>query len=232
MSMTRKHRIALLVALAILLFAGAGWAACTVHSKDSDHDGIPNCVEKKLGTNPHSADTDHDGLSDGLELMLGTDPMNADTDGDGQSDGMETAHGDDPNDDGDSDEHEDSIKVRSPITAVDATAGTVTLLGGRLTVDATTADLEGVDDLTALQSQVAGGSVLAKVKIDPASLGGTGMLRATKVEVHGDDASSDVRCCLAGDGPHADCELQSAGDCSDAGGLNMGPGSCEPNPCP
>ena len=40
MDMRRKRRIALLTALAILLFAGSVWAACTSHSKDSDHDGI------------------------------------------------------------------------------------------------------------------------------------------------------------------------------------------------
>src|SRR5437870_1497703 len=118
MNMRRKRRIGLLTALAILLFAGSVWAACTSHSKDSDHDGIPNCVEKKLGTNPHSADTDHDGLSDGLELMLGTDPHDADTDGDGESDGMEEAHGRDPMDGGDDDaDDEVSVKIKSPVAA-------------------------------------------------------------------------------------------------------------------
>jgi len=235
MNMNRKRRIALLTALAILLFAGSVWAACTSRSKDSDHDGIPNCMEKKLGTNPHSADTDHDGLSDGLELMLGTDPLDADSDGDGQSDGMEEAHDRDPMDSGDGDDgdHQVSAKIKSPVTAVDPAAGTVTLLGGRLTVDASHADLEGVDDLATLKSRLdAGSTVMAKVKIDPASLGGSGMLVATKLEVDGGEDGDDVRCCLPGTGAHDDCELQSAGDCSDAGGLNMGPGSCESNPCP
>jgi len=234
MNMNRKRRIALLTALAILLFAGSTWAACTSHSKDSDHDGVPNCVEKKLGTNPHSADTDHDGLSDGLELMLGTDPHDADTDGDGESDGMEEAHGRDPMDGGDDDaDDEVSVKIKSPVAAVDPGAGTVTLLGGRLTVDATGADLEGVADLAELQSRVAaGGTVMVKVKIDPASLAGTGTLVATKVEVKGSDDEDDVRCCLPGGGTHDDCDRQAAGDCAAAGGLNMGPGSCEPNPCP
>ena len=109
----------------------------------------------------------------------------------------------------------------------------MTLLGGRLTVDASGADLEGVADLAELQSRVAaGGTVMAKVKIDPASLAGAGTLVATKVEVKGSDDEDDVRCCLPGDGAHDDCDHQSAGDCAAAGGLDMGPGSCEPNPCP
>ena len=234
MNMNRKRRIALLTALAILLFAGSVWAACTSRSKDSDHDGIPNCVERQLGTNPHSADTDHDGLSDGLELMLGTDPHDADTDGDGESDGMEEAHGHDPMDSADDDgDHGVSAKIKSPVAAVDPATGTVTLLGGRLPVDATHAELEGVADLATLKSRVdAGSTVMAKVKIDPASLVGAGPLVATKVEVDGGENGDDVRCCLPGSGAHDDCEQQSAGDCSDASGLNMGPGSCEPNPCP
>ena len=233
MNMTRKRRVALLTALAILLFAGSALATCTSHSKDSDHDGIPNCIEKKLGTNPHSADTDHDGLSDGLELMLGTDPHDADTDGDGESDGVEEAHGRDPMDGDDDADEEVSVKIKSPVAAVDPVAGTVTLLGSRLTVDATGADLEGIADLAELQTRVAaGGTVMAKVKIDPASLAGTGTLVATKVEVEGSDDEDDVRCCLPGDGTHDDCDRKAAGDCAAAGGLNMGPGSCEPNPCP
>src|SRR5438094_9672291 len=133
-NLPRTHRIAVLTALAIILFAGSALAVCTSHSKDSDHDGIPNCIEKRLRTNPHSADTDHDGLSDGLELMLGTDPLDADSDGDGQSDGVEEAHDRDPMDSGDGDDgdHQVSAKIKSPVTAVDPAAGTVTLLGGRL----------------------------------------------------------------------------------------------------
>src|SRR5438552_273797 len=127
MNLPRKRRIAVLTALAILLFAGSALAVCTSHSKDSDHDGLPNCIEKRLGTNPHSADTDPGGLSSGPELVLGT---------------------------------------------------------------------------------------------------------ATKVEVDGGEDGDAVRCCLPGSGVHDDCDQQSASDCSDAGGLNMGHGSCEPNPCP
>lgn len=41
-------------------------------------------------------DSDHDGLSDELELKLGTDPQNPDTDGDGYTDGEEVANGYNP----------------------------------------------------------------------------------------------------------------------------------------
>ncbi len=61
-------------------------------SSDSDADGLTDCEELLLGTDPHDADTDDDGLNDGAEVNLyGTDPLEADTDGDGLSDGNEIA---------------------------------------------------------------------------------------------------------------------------------------------
>src|SRR5439155_11762147 len=98
------------------------------------------------------------------------------------------AHDPDPMDSGDGDDgdHQVSAKIKSPVSAVDPVAGTVTLLGGRLVVDVSHADLEGVDDLAALKSRLdAGATVMAKVKIDPASLAGAGTLVATKLEVDG-----------------------------------------------
>jgi hypothetical protein len=47
------------------------------------------------------------------------------------------------------------------------------------------------------------------------------------------DASLDptaVRCCLA-DGDHTECDAIQAAECQSRGGLNMGTGSCLPNPC-
>ena len=42
---------------------------------DSDHDGLTDSFEARIGTNAHLADTDHDGLSDGFEVARsGTDP--------------------------------------------------------------------------------------------------------------------------------------------------------------
>lgn len=62
---------------------------------DTDGDGIPDDVEKFLGTDPNKADTDGDGVSDGQEIKDKTDPLKADTDGDGLSDGQEKSIGTD-----------------------------------------------------------------------------------------------------------------------------------------
>ena len=63
---------------------------------DSDHDGIPDDVERANGTDPTTADTDGDGVSDGAERANGSDPTSADTDGDGVLDGEEAERGTDP----------------------------------------------------------------------------------------------------------------------------------------
>jgi hypothetical protein len=41
---------------------------------DTDEDGLPDDVEKRLGTDPFLADTDGDGFDDGVELKNGFDP--------------------------------------------------------------------------------------------------------------------------------------------------------------
>jgi pSer/pThr/pTyr-binding forkhead associated (FHA) protein len=62
---------------------------------DADGDGLTNCEEIALGTDPYNPDTDGDGLMDGEEILASgvrphnTDPKNPDTDGDGLSDGSE-----------------------------------------------------------------------------------------------------------------------------------------------
>jgi len=43
---------------------------------DSDGDGLPNDVEKRLGTDPNKKDTDGDGYNDSQELQAGSDPLN------------------------------------------------------------------------------------------------------------------------------------------------------------
>jgi hypothetical protein len=40
---------------------------------DSDNDGIPDSVERMIGTDPSREDTDGDGFSDGVERLAGTD---------------------------------------------------------------------------------------------------------------------------------------------------------------
>ncbi len=68
--------------------------------RDSDRDGLANCEESLLGTDPSMADTDGDGLPDGMELASGTDYLNrdgvVDDDGDGVSNGDEVREHTDP----------------------------------------------------------------------------------------------------------------------------------------
>ena len=57
---------------------------------DSDEDGLPDYLEKEIGTDRYNADTDGDGLPDGYEyFILGTDPKKADSDDNGISDADE-----------------------------------------------------------------------------------------------------------------------------------------------
>ncbi len=89
---------------------------------DFDGDGLPNWLERELGTDPFKADTSGDGVPDGWlhahglnplvktghldldgdgltvlqEYQLGTDPLNGDTDGDGVGDHFEIIRGTDP----------------------------------------------------------------------------------------------------------------------------------------
>jgi outer membrane protein OmpA-like peptidoglycan-associated protein len=83
-------------------------------NKDRDGDGIPDKIERKIGTDPKNPDTDGDGLNDGAEYYTHkTDPKNPDTDGDGLSDGDEVnTHKTDPlNTDSDGDGLKDGEEV-------------------------------------------------------------------------------------------------------------------------
>lgn len=46
--------------------------------RDTDGDGIPDAVERNMGTNPYSPDTDGDGKSDQEEISYGSNPLVAD----------------------------------------------------------------------------------------------------------------------------------------------------------
>lgn len=64
---------------------------------DTDDDGLPNLIEKEIGSDPYNPDTDGDNLPDGYEaLTLGTDPTKPDTDDDGLYDGDEIYFETDP----------------------------------------------------------------------------------------------------------------------------------------
>lgn len=47
--------------------------------RDTDGDGIPDAVERNMGTNPYSPDTDGDGKSDQEEISYGSNPLASDT---------------------------------------------------------------------------------------------------------------------------------------------------------
>jgi cell wall-associated NlpC family hydrolase len=64
---------------------------------DSDHDGLTDALERRMGLDPLRSDTDGDNLADGHELVTSlTNPRRADTDGDGLNDAFELARGLDP----------------------------------------------------------------------------------------------------------------------------------------
>lgn len=64
---------------------------------DSDHDGLTDALERRLGLDPLRSDTDGDNLADGHELVTSlTNPRRGDTDGDGLGDAFELARGLDP----------------------------------------------------------------------------------------------------------------------------------------
>ncbi|MDX2149368.1 MAG: Ig-like domain-containing protein [Bryobacteraceae bacterium] len=67
------------------------------HLLDNDADGLPDWIERQLGTDPYASDTDGDGLEDYDEVLVHrTDPKKPDTDGDRFSDGQEVKAGSDP----------------------------------------------------------------------------------------------------------------------------------------
>ena len=67
---------------ASILLCGLG--ACETKSDvcepeaDTDADGILDCMEEELGTDPNLSDSDGDGLSDQEEVDCVSDPLNAD----------------------------------------------------------------------------------------------------------------------------------------------------------
>ena len=64
--------------LTLFLFVGCGQEKDSVEcssTSDSDLDGINDCMEQELGTDPESADSDGDGFTDQEELDCVSDPV-------------------------------------------------------------------------------------------------------------------------------------------------------------
>jgi hypothetical protein len=61
----------------------------TTNLTDTDLDGLPDSIERVIGTNPDGNDSDSDRLTDWEEINLTLDPMNADTNGDRLADYLE-----------------------------------------------------------------------------------------------------------------------------------------------
>ena len=76
---------------------------------DTDHDGLSDAMERRIGLDPLRADTDGDNISDAQELIVHkTDARKADTDGDQLNDAFELAQGLNPlSPDTDADGHMD-----------------------------------------------------------------------------------------------------------------------------
>ena len=55
---------------------GGDTAGCDA-TADADADGLDDCTEADLGTDPRNADSDGDGISDSDELDCVSDPRNA-----------------------------------------------------------------------------------------------------------------------------------------------------------
>ncbi len=92
----RIIKIAAGVGLILIVVGGLIWyttsrygsSSVNLVQKDSDHDGLTDAEEKKIGTDPSNFDTDGDGLNDFLEVQLKTDPKNAHSLSSGESDGV------------------------------------------------------------------------------------------------------------------------------------------------
>ncbi len=105
---------------------------------DSDHDGLTNLQEFRLGTDLRNPDTDGDGIPDGDEVngtgracnTLGqcfhTNPLLADTDGDGINDLTEIQTGSDPT-------NAASVNLPSALTGITVTPNNFTLIVNSIT---------------------------------------------------------------------------------------------------
>jgi transglutaminase-like putative cysteine protease len=93
----KRYLLVPLVIVLLLVLAGTGFGLYRGYERyrlehfpiliDTDHDGLPDKMEAKLGTDPVLADTDGDSLTDYAEAVkYGTNPLKADSDGDSIAD--------------------------------------------------------------------------------------------------------------------------------------------------
>ena len=104
---------------------------------DTDGDGLPDALERQIGTDPFEPDSDGDGMHDGWEHRHGLDPLvhnggdedsrndaDADPDGDGLTNREEADWGTSPHDDDtDGDGVPDGVEVEQSSDPADATDG-------------------------------------------------------------------------------------------------------------
>ncbi len=79
----KKHVERHLELFTVSLLLGLSTLSCSEKSQcsvdaDSDGDGLDDCAEQDLGTDPEMVDSDGDGFSDADELDCVSDPTNAD----------------------------------------------------------------------------------------------------------------------------------------------------------
>lgn len=91
--MSRRRTPFALLGLAVCALLLIVAPAASAHSRDRNHDRIPDKWEAKhhlsLKVNQAARDQDRDGMRNRAEYMAGTDPRDADTDSDGTKDGAE-----------------------------------------------------------------------------------------------------------------------------------------------
>jgi hypothetical protein len=168
------------------------------NSPDTDHDGITDSMEARLGTNANEVDTDHDGLSDAYEVAVShTDALHADSDHDGLGDSMELALGLDPNArDSDHDGHIDSegYFTDGPDTDQDGLSDALEAILGTAS-DRIDSDGDGFSDNIEFQAGTDPANADMHPDLQAAGMGGDGDLHATHIAVdaHDNDDHHDLQ---------------------------------------
>jgi hypothetical protein len=175
------------------------------NSPDTDHDGLTDSLEARLGTDAHNVDSDHDGLSDAYEISVShTDALHADSDHDGLSDSMELALGLDPNArDTDHDGHVDSegYYADGPDTDHDGLSDALEAILGTA-ADRIDSDGDGFSDAIEFEAGTDAMNADTHPGLQADGMGGDGDLHAvhTGVGVQLDDDHHDLQLATADHG--------------------------------